>query len=148
MMHHLIKQTHLDRLPYVYLRQSSPTQVRNNLEGRRRQQAMVEYVASLGWPKSRIILLDQDSGQSGSSQHGRADFQRLLEAIVTGKAGLVAARELSRWSAITKTGATWFGSAVLRTCCWPTSIASMIQRIPRTAWCWASRGPSTNSSCR
>ena len=57
---------------------------------------MVEYVASLGWPESRIILLDQDSGQSGSSQHGRPDFHRLLEAIVTGKAGLVAARELSR----------------------------------------------------
>lgn len=96
MKHHLIKQTHLDRWPYVYLRQSSPTQIRNNHEGRRRQQAMVEHVASLGWPESRIILLDQDSGQSGSSQHGRADFQRLLEAIVTGKAGLVAARELSR----------------------------------------------------
>ena len=95
MMHHLIKQTHLDRWPYVYLRQSSPTQVRNNLEGRRRQQAMVEYVASLGWPKSRIILLDQDSGHSGSSQHGRADFQRLMDAIVTGKAGLVAARALT-----------------------------------------------------
>ena len=95
MKHHLIKQTHLDRWPYVYLRQSSPTQIRNNHEGRRRQQAMVEHVASLGWPESRIILLDQDSGQSGSSQHGRADFQRLMEAIVTGKAGLVAARALA-----------------------------------------------------
>ncbi len=96
MKHHLIKQTHLDRCAYVYLRQSSPTQVRNNHEGRRRQQSMVDHVAGLGWPESRIVLLDQDSGQSGSSQHGRADFQRLLEAIVTGKAGLVAARELSR----------------------------------------------------
>ena len=96
MTHSLIKPHHLDRLAYVYLRQSSPTQIRKNHEGRRRQQAMVEHVASLGWPESRIVLLDQDSGQSGSSQHGRADLHRLLEAIVTGKAGLVAARELSR----------------------------------------------------
>ena len=96
MTHTLIKPHHLERLAYVYLRQSSPGQVRNNREGRQRQQAMVEHVAGLGWPQSRIILLDQDSGRSGSSQHGREALQRLLEAIVTGKAGLVAARELSR----------------------------------------------------
>jgi DNA invertase Pin-like site-specific DNA recombinase len=96
MTNSLIKPSHLDRLAYVYLRQSSPTQVRKNHEGRRRQQAMVEHVASLGWLESRIVLIDQDTGQSGSSQHGRAGLHMLLEAIVTGKAGLVAARELSR----------------------------------------------------
>jgi len=96
MTHALIKPHHLERSAYVYLRQSSPGQVRKNREGRQRQQAMAERVAELGWPAARIILLDQDSGQTGSSQHGRNDLHRLLEAIVTGKAGLVAARELSR----------------------------------------------------
>ena len=96
MTHALIKPSHLERLAYVYLRQSSPTQIRKNHEGRRRQQAMVDHVASLGWPEPHIILLDHDSGKSGSSQHGRADLLMLLDAIVTGKAGLVAARELSR----------------------------------------------------
>jgi DNA invertase Pin-like site-specific DNA recombinase len=96
MTHPLIKPHHLERWGYVYLRQSSPGQVRKNREGRQRQQAMAERVADLGWPPARIILLDQDSGQTGSSQHGRNDLHRLLEAIVTGKAGLVAARELSR----------------------------------------------------
>ena len=96
MTHPLIKPRHLERSAYVYLRQSSPGQVRKNREGRQRQEAMVEHVAGLGWPQSRIVLLDQDSGRSGSSQHGREDLHRLLEAIVTGKAGLVAARELSR----------------------------------------------------
>lgn len=91
-----IKPCHLERTAYVYLRQSSPGQVRRNREGQQRQQAMVDRVAVLGWPPSKIVLLDGDSGQSGSSQHGRGDFQTLLEAIVTGKAGLVAARELSR----------------------------------------------------
>jgi DNA invertase Pin-like site-specific DNA recombinase len=92
----LIKPHHLDRSAYVYLRQSSPGQVRRNREGRQRQQAMVDHVAALGWPPARIVLLDRDNGRSGSSQHGRNDLHRLLEAIVTGKAGLVAARELSR----------------------------------------------------
>jgi len=41
-------------------------------------------------------LFDGDTGQSGSSIHGRTDFQALLEAILANKAGLVAARELSR----------------------------------------------------
>jgi len=96
MTHTLIKPHHLERSAYVYLRQSSPGQVRKNREGRQRQEGMVEHVAGLGWPRSRIILLDQDTGRSGSSQHGREDLHRLLEAIVTGKTGLVAACELSR----------------------------------------------------
>jgi DNA invertase Pin-like site-specific DNA recombinase len=96
MPHPLIKPYHLELLAYVYLRQSSPGQVRKNREGWLRQNAMVEHVAGLGWPESRIIMLDQDTGQSGSSQHGRSDLQSLLEAIITGNAGLVAARDLSR----------------------------------------------------
>lgn len=96
MMQATIKTHHLERTAYVYLRQSSPGQVRRNREGQQRQQAMVDRVGAWGWPSSKIVLLDGDSGQSGSSQHGRTDFQTLLEAIVTGKAGLVAARELSR----------------------------------------------------
>jgi len=96
MTHPIIKPHHLQGTAYVYLRQSSPGQVRRNREGQQRQQAMVDHVASLGWPRSRIILLAGDTGQSGSSQHGRTEFQTLLEAIVADKAGLVAARELSR----------------------------------------------------
>ena len=92
----MTKPQHLQRNAYVYLRQSSPGQVRNNREGRKRQQAMVDHVATLGWPPAQIVLLDGDTGQSGSSLHGRTDFQTLMEAIVTDKAGLVAARELSR----------------------------------------------------
>ena len=95
MTHILIKPHHLERDAYVYLRQSSAGQVRRNREGRLRQEAMVDYVAQLGWPRARITVLD-DSGQSGSSQHGRHDLHTLLQAIVTKKAGLVAARELSR----------------------------------------------------
>jgi DNA invertase Pin-like site-specific DNA recombinase len=96
MTHPLIKPHHLERWAYVYLRQSSPGQVRRNIEGRLRQEGMVERVSGLGWPIARIQLLGNDTGRSGSSQHGRNDLHGLLEAIVTGKAGLVAARELSR----------------------------------------------------
>lgn len=95
-MNPMIKSQHLERTAYVYLRQSSPGQIKRNHEGQLRQRAMVDHVVSLGWSRSQIILMDSDSGQSGSSQHGRDDLKTLLEAIVTGRAGLVAARELSR----------------------------------------------------
>jgi DNA invertase Pin-like site-specific DNA recombinase len=96
MTHSIIKPRHFERTAYVYLRQSSPGQVRRNREGHQRQQAMTDRVAALGWVATKIVTLDGDSGQSGSSQHGRDDFQTMLEAIVTGQAGLIAARELSR----------------------------------------------------
>lgn len=96
MIHPIVNASHLQRIAYVYLRQSSPGQVRRNREGQQRQQAMVDHVATLGWPRSQVTLLDGDTGQSGSSQHGRTDFRTLLDAIITGKAGLVAACELSR----------------------------------------------------
>ena len=96
MTHPNVEPQHLQRAAYVYLRQSSPGQVRKNREGQQRQQAMVDHVATLGWPRSQIILLDGDTGQSGSSQHGRTEYQTLLEAIIDGKVGLVAASELSR----------------------------------------------------
>lgn len=96
MIHPTIKPYHLERNAYVYVRQSSPGQVRRNREGQQRQRAMVDHVAALGWPRAQIVVLDGDTGQSGSSQHGRMELQSLLEAIFTRTVGVVAARELSR----------------------------------------------------
>ena len=95
-IHPTIKPYHLQLAAYVYLRQSSPSQVRNNVEGRKRQQAMVDHVAALGWPRNQIVLLDADTGRSGSTKHGRTELQTLIEAIVSRQTGLIAASELSR----------------------------------------------------
>jgi DNA invertase Pin-like site-specific DNA recombinase len=111
MIHPLIKPYHLDGLAYLYLRQSSPGQVRRNREGRLRQEAMFDRVVGLGWPPTRIKVLGGDSGITGSSQHGRSDLQEILEAIVSGKVGLVAARELSR---LVRDNQDW--SRVVRLC--------------------------------
>jgi hypothetical protein len=96
MTHPLIRPHHLQRTAYVYLRQSRPGQVRRNREGHPRQQGLVEHVTTRGWPRPQSVLLDGDTGQTGSAPQGRFDFPLLLEALVTGKAGLVAGRELSR----------------------------------------------------
>jgi DNA invertase Pin-like site-specific DNA recombinase len=95
-MTHKIHTRHLERLALVYVRQSSPRQVRHNVESRERQLRMQEHVRQLGWPATQVRLLGGDTGISGSSQHGRDDFQALLEAVLDRTAGIVAASELSR----------------------------------------------------
>ena len=92
----IIQPKYLERDAYVYLRQSSPGQVRKNKEGKERQLAMRQVVERLGWPSAQITLLDGDTGRSGSTLHGRSDYQTLIDAIRNREAGLVAARELSR----------------------------------------------------
>ena len=87
---------HLERIAFVYLRQSSPSQVRKNVESAARQRRMREHVAAFGWPENQIILLGGDTGNSGSSQHGRDDYQSMLEAVIAQRAGLICASELSR----------------------------------------------------
>ena len=43
-----ISPAHLERLAYVYVRQSTTGQVRRNLEGRENQEALVQRATALG----------------------------------------------------------------------------------------------------
>lgn len=91
-----IEPRYLEKTAYVYLRQSSPGQIKRNVEGGRRQRLMEDRMKELGWPSARICLLGGDTGRSGGSQHGRDDYQVILEGVMAGQAGAVGARELSR----------------------------------------------------
>ena len=57
-----IKQHHLERGAYVYVRQSTPYQVRNHLEGKERQYSLAQRVKQLGFGK--VIVIDEDLGRS------------------------------------------------------------------------------------
>src|ERR1017187_2640984 len=70
-----ITADHLARRACVYVRQSTPGQVQNNLESQRRQYALVDRARSLGWQD--IDVIDDDLGISGSGTH-RPGFERLL----------------------------------------------------------------------
>ena len=91
-----IRSKHLERLAFVYLRQSSLAQVRKNTEGEERQRRMRNVVQELGWPDQQIVVLRGDTGNSGSSQHGREDYRRMLEAVLSDQVGVIGAWELSR----------------------------------------------------
>jgi DNA invertase Pin-like site-specific DNA recombinase len=88
---------HLARSAFVYVRQSTPDQLINNPESRRRQYALATRARTLGW--ENVVVIDDDLGRSGGGT-ARPGFERLLAAICTGTAGAVLAIEASRpsWS--------------------------------------------------
>jgi len=93
-MNEKIKPHHLERGAYVYVRQSTPYQVRNHLEGKERQYALAERSKQLGFEK--VIVIDEDLGRSGDGTQERAGFGRLLACVCQGLAGAVLALEASR----------------------------------------------------
>ncbi len=96
-----ITPDHLSRSAYVYVRQSTPDQLTNNPESRRRQYALTARARALGW--ENITVIDEDLGRSGAGI-SRPGFERLLAAICTGAAGAVFAVEASR---LARNGRDW-----------------------------------------
>lgn len=87
---------HLQRAAYLYIRQSTLRQVFENTESTQRQYALRRRAVTLGWPEERIVVIDHDQGQSGSSTVEREGFQRLVADVGLGKAGIVMGLEVSR----------------------------------------------------
>ena len=57
---------HLERQAVIYIRQSSPKQVREHLDSQLTQRALVGRAQSLGWHPERIAVFDGDLGQSAT----------------------------------------------------------------------------------
>ena len=91
-----IQDRHLERLAIVYVRQSSPHQVMEHPESRARQYALADHAVTLGWSKERVVVIDEDQGQSGQSAEQRTGFQRLLAEVTLDHVGLVLGLEMSR----------------------------------------------------
>src|SRR5262249_38833248 len=87
---------HLDKLAVVYVRQSSPKQVLDHRESTARQYAFADQAVALGWPRERVLVIDEDLGKSGRSAEGRIGFQRLVTEVTLNHVGLVLGLEMSR----------------------------------------------------
>jgi excisionase family DNA binding protein len=97
-----IQKSHLDRAAYIYVRQSSFTQVEQNLESQRRQYALADRAKDLGWHDIRVV--DDDLGRSGGGQVERRGFEILLADVCQGRVGGVFAIEASR---LARNGHDW-----------------------------------------
>jgi DNA invertase Pin-like site-specific DNA recombinase len=96
-----ITADHLSRAAYVYVRQSTPHQLINNRESRRRQYGLRDRARALGW--ENVILVDDDLGRTASGTE-RPGFESLLTAVCIGVAGAVFSIEDSR---LARNGREW-----------------------------------------
>jgi len=102
---HTVTAAHLARRAYVYVRQSSPRQVRENRESQALQYQLAERAVALGWPRVQVEVIDTDQGQSGADATARRGFQHLVADVSLGRAGLVLALEVSR---LARNGRDWY----------------------------------------
>lgn len=87
---------HRQRLAVVYVRQSSMQQVERHRESTRLQYGLVDRALQLGWPKQRVLVIDDDLGRSGATAEGRPGFQRLVAEVGLDHVGIVLGIEMSR----------------------------------------------------
>jgi len=97
-----LPETLLGRKAVVYVRQSSPTQVEDNLESQRRQYALSDVARAHGFRDVEII--DDDLGRSASGTASRPGFERLVAQLCTGEIGAVLCLEASR---LARNGRDW-----------------------------------------
>jgi DNA invertase Pin-like site-specific DNA recombinase len=116
MMPDKIRTEHRQRLAIVYIRQSSPGQVKNHPESYRVQKRLVKRAAELGWAADRIRVVEGDQAESASLPGNRADFEELLGLVRDKQVGIVFGVDVSRlarnsldWSLLTHWCA-WHGA--------------------------------------
>ncbi len=100
-----IQPAHIQRAAFVYIRQSSPSQVENNRESTARQYALVHRAQQLGWPAEQITVIDHDLGISGASIANRSGFARMISEVALGRVGIVLGLEVSR---LARNNADWY----------------------------------------
>jgi DNA invertase Pin-like site-specific DNA recombinase len=93
-----ITSSHLERLAAIYLRQSSPRQLRENFRSTERQYGLSEEAARLGWTPEQVVTIDGDLGVSGrfSDSQARGGFKELVARVCLGEVGAVFGLEVSR----------------------------------------------------
>jgi len=102
--HGKVTEAHRRRRAVVYVRQSTLHQVERNVESAARQYALRERAVELGWPLESVVVVDEDTGRSGSSTVGRIGFKEMVAEVGLGQVGLVLALEVSRFA---RSSADW-----------------------------------------
>ena len=91
-----IRAHHLERSAYVYIRQSTLSQVQHNRESQHRQRALSRRPEELGWPAERIVVVDDDLGLTGTRADNRPGYQHIMDAVCRGEVGILFAVDASR----------------------------------------------------
>ena len=99
-----VKDSHLSRAAYLYIRQSTLRQVVENQESTKRQYGLRERAVALGWRSDQVVVVDSDLGLSGATTVDREGFKQLVSDVGMGRAGVVLGLEVSR---LARNSADW-----------------------------------------
>jgi DNA invertase Pin-like site-specific DNA recombinase len=91
-----IHSRHLERLAIVYVRQSTPQQVIKNRESTDLQYKLRRRAEQLGWASDRVVVLDEDLGQTAATVENRLGFQWLMAEVSLNHVGIVFGIEMTR----------------------------------------------------
>lgn len=94
--HPKIQPQHLERLVYVYVRQSTPQQVKRNLESQDLQYQLAQRAQALGWQEDQVVIIDDDLGKTAITVADRNGFQTLVVAVGMARVGLILVTDVSR----------------------------------------------------
>jgi DNA invertase Pin-like site-specific DNA recombinase/predicted DNA-binding transcriptional regulator AlpA len=97
--------SHLARNAYVYVRQSTASQVENNKESTARQYALEKRAVQLGWSPCHIVIIDEDLAQSGADTAQRNGFVKMNGEVALGRAGIILSIEVSR---VARNNSDWY----------------------------------------
>src|SRR5438034_95625 len=100
-----IGPTHLGRDAYVYVRQSTLTQLREHTESLIRQYELRERAVALGWDAHQVRVIDADLGRSGAEATAREGFKDLVADVGLGKVGIIFGIEVSR---LARNNSDWY----------------------------------------
>jgi DNA invertase Pin-like site-specific DNA recombinase len=103
--HPKIQTKHLERLAYIYIRQSSPRQVEEHLESKALQYQLEQRALALGWSAEQVVIIDDDLGKSASSSSERAGFQSLVASVGLAQVGIILVTTESR---LARNCADWY----------------------------------------
>ena len=93
-----ITAQHRSRKAVIYIRQSSPGQVKNNLESRELQLALKQRAIDFGWALPNIEVIDSDLGLTGTIMVEREGMQYLIAQVAKNEVGIVWCWDVSRMS--------------------------------------------------
>ncbi|MGO9300962.1 MAG: recombinase family protein [Acidimicrobiales bacterium] len=96
---------HLGRDAYIYVRQSTLTQVREHTESLERQYELADRAMNLGWQPRQVVIVDEDLGRSGAEATAREGFKGLVADVGLGKVGIIFGIEVSR---LARNNADWY----------------------------------------
>jgi excisionase family DNA binding protein len=96
---------HLGRDAYIYIRQSTLTQLREHTESLIRQYELRERAVMLGWDPHQVRVIDADLGRSGADATAREGFKDLVADVGLGRVGIVFGIEVSR---LARNNSDWY----------------------------------------